>query len=65
MLLQSTDRVPRAVLPTPVTPLSCNWKFVPLNLLYLFSPSPHPPPLSQPPVLSTYESVSLFVGLVF
>ena len=46
-----------------MTPLFCNWKSLPLNLLTYFSPFPHTL-LSQPPVfLCIYESVSVWLCL--
>ena len=54
-----TDYIPCVVLFISIhlCDLLYNWKWVLPNLLYLFLPSPHPPPLWQLPVCSLYLTV--------
>ena len=53
-----------------VTPLFCNWRFVPLNLLYRFSSSPNPLPSGNHLFIlcicdSASVSLCLFICFVF
>ena len=51
---KSSEHIPYAILYIPMTYLSYNWKCVPLNLLYLFHPSPTP--LTSPLATTTLET---------
>ena len=65
----TSDYISYSICYIPVSHLFCNWKFVPLFPSPLLPTSPPPHPLWQPPVVCTYDSVSVlsceFIYFVF